>query len=154
MVEVLTESPDAIFASGARVFAGSVEGDALPGAPELHVTATRPFQDTLLVSFDEIPDRTVAERWRDRHLLVPASEVESPAEDEVFIHDLVGLEVELDDGRLLGPVRGTFEVAGRLLLEVVTDRGTVLLPYELDFIDEVDVPGGRLRMSLPEGMLD
>ncbi len=154
VVEVLTEAPDAIFASGARLFAGSVDGDLAAGAPELHVASARPFQDLLLVAFDEIPDRTVAERWRDRHLLVPESEVDAPAEDEVFIHDLVGLMVELSDGRRLGRVAGTFEVAGKLLLEVSTEAGAILLPYEMDFIDEVDVPGARLRMTLPDGMLE
>ena len=79
-VEPITDAPDAIFASGHRVFAGTATGDLAPGRVELHVANSRPFNDGFLVAFTEIPDRTVAETWRGRYLLVPADEV--PALDD------------------------------------------------------------------------
>ena len=153
VVEVLTETPDVIFAPGARVFAGSVHGDVDPIPRTLSVEGARPFQDLLLVTFQEIPDRTDAERWRDRYLLVPEDEIQAPADGEVFVHQLAGLEVVRSDGTPVGRVLSTFHVAGRLLLEVQREGGTVLLPYETAFVERVDVPAGQLVMTLPDGLL-
>lgn len=154
VVEVLTESPDAIFAPGARLFPGTVEGDLAPRDPELIVADARWSKDLLLVSFEEIKDRTAAERWRERYLLVPLEEVGEPAEDEVFVHDLVGLEVLLPDGTQIGRVASTPETAAGLLLEIQRAKDTVLLPYDLEFIVEVNVQEGHLIVDPPAGMFD
>lgn len=154
LVEVQTETPDAIFAPGARVFVGDARGDAPRQARALHVEDALPFKDVLRVTFAEIPDRTEAERWRDRYLLVPQEELEPPGEDEVFVHQLAGLELVLPGGEPVGRVLGTFDVAGRLLLEVQRTGGTVLIPYEAPFVEAVDLEGKRLVMALPEGLLD
>lgn len=153
-VEVMTESPNAIFAPGARLFAGTVQGDPSPDGQELSVGESRPFKDGLLVRFAQIPDRTAAERWRDRFLLVPMDEVDAPADDEVFIHELVGLDVVLADGSTIGRIAATLETGAGLLLEIQRSGGTLLMPYELEFIQEIDVEGRRLVVDPPPGMFD
>lgn len=154
LVEVMTDSPDAIFAPGARLFAGTIAGDPAPNRPELVVAEARPFKDGLLVRFEAVPDRTAAERWRDRYLLVPFEEVEAPADDEVFLHDLVGLEVELLDGTPVGRVTSTLETGAGLLLEIRRPHDVVLMPYELEFIREIDVGSKRLIIDPPPGLFD
>lgn len=154
VVEVMTESPDAIFAPGARVLGGTVNGDRSPDGQQLTVSEARPFKDGLLVRFSDLPDRTSAERWRDRFLLVPADEIDAPADDEVFIHDLVGLEVVRADGSSVGRVIGTVETGAGLLLEIRRARDMVLMPYELEFIQEIDLEGGRMVVDPPAGMFD
>lgn len=154
VVEVLTESPDAIFAPGARLFPGTVQGDLAAGDADLIVADARWSRDSLLVRFEQIEDRTAAERWRERYLLVPLDEVGEPDEDEVFVHDLVGLDVILADGTRVGRVSFTLETAAGLLLEIQRERDTVLLPYDLEFIREVDVEGGHLTIDPPAGMFD
>ncbi|MGQ0649907.1 MAG: ribosome maturation factor RimM [Gemmatimonadaceae bacterium] len=154
LIEPQTETPDAIFAPGARVFVGTVSGDVAPDRRLLRVEDMRPFKDLLLVTFEEIPDRTEAEKWRDRFLLVPESELAPPAEDEIFVHQLVGLQLMLSDGTAIGPVIGTFEVAGRLLLEIQRPEGTTLVPYELEFVDRVDLEARELVITPPDGMFD
>ena len=52
-----------------------------------------PFHDGLIVKFDIITDRDSAERWRGRYLLVPSDELTPPGDDEVFVHDLIGMRV-------------------------------------------------------------
>ena len=65
-------------------------------------------------------DRNAADLWRGRYLLVPAAEIEPPASDEVFYHDLVGLRVERRDGDALGRVAALLRDATGVLLEVST----------------------------------
>jgi 16S rRNA processing protein RimM len=153
VVELMTESPDAIFAPGARLFPGTADGDPDPRLAPIHVEDARPFREQFLVTFVEVPDRTEAERWRDRFLLVPQGELTPPEAGAVYQHELVGLAVCTEAEGEIGRVVGTFEVAGRLLLEVARGDGTVLLPYEGQFVDRVDVPGGKLLMTLPPGLL-
>jgi len=154
VVELMTDAPDAIFAPGARVIAGTVAGDLGVRPATLHVEAARPFKDGLLVTFAEIVDRTEADLWRDRYLLVPSEELEPPAEDEVYLHDLVGLEVQRLDGVVIGKVAGYYDLAHGILLEVQRERDTVLLPYRDEFIAAVDVEAGRLVVDPPEGLFE
>ena len=153
VVEVMTESPDAIFAAGARVYAGDARGDVSKDRRELTVESARDTHNGLLVRFSQVADRTEAEKWRDRYVLVPAPEVEPPADAEVFIHDLVGLAVQRPDGSPVGRVGATYQTSAGLLLEIVTTTGASLLPYELEFIVSVDVPLGVMVIDPPDGLL-
>jgi 16S rRNA processing protein RimM len=154
VVELMTESPAAVFAPGARLFPGTADGDPDPKRPPVHVEDARPFREGFLVSFVEVPDRTEAERWRDRFLLVPREELDPPGEGSVYQHELVGLMVMAGAAGEVGRVIGTYEVAGRLLLEVAREGGTILLPYESQFVERVDLAGGALHMVLPPGLLE
>ena len=151
---MFTDAPDAVFASGARLFAGTVDGDLAPQGTTLHVESARPFKDTLLVTFDEITDRNMADLWRDRFLLAPVDELEPPGEDEVFLHDLVGLRVQMVDGTHIGTVVGYFDLAHGLLLEIKRVTGTVLLPYRDEFVADVNVEAGVLTIDPPAGLFD
>lgn len=160
-VELLTDAPEAIFASGRRVFAGTVDGDPAPppgmprGAPpqELLVRGARPHGEALLVTFAEIPDRTAAELWRDRYLLVPVDEIAAPGEGEVFLHDLVGLRAVTEGGDALGEVTGFYELPHQIVLELRTPRGDGLIPFVDEMVLGVDVAAGTVTVRLPDGLL-
>src|SRR6185312_314391 len=87
VVEPITDEPDAVFAPGRRVFAGTVTGEPAKDRRELHVTAASEFKGGLIVHFDEISDRTAAETWRERYFLLPADELTPLGDDEVYIHE-------------------------------------------------------------------
>ena len=154
LIEPLTDEPDAVYASGRRVFGGTVEGPMTEDAPELTVIETRPFKDGLLVRFEEIGDRTAAELWNGRLLLVPESELTPLEEGEVYQHELKGMTVELSSGEVVGKVTDVFEVPQGLLLDVARERGTVLVPFSGDIILGVDRARGVVRIEPPEGLLD
>ena len=155
IVEPMTEWRERIFAPGARLFPGTPQGDPQPEAEPLHVAEVRPHQDVLIVRFDEVGSRNEAEQWRDRHLLVPAAEVAPPTAEEVFVHDLIGLELVGMDGAGIGRIIGTMDPGGRLLLEVELSGGdTALVPYHLDFVRAVDLDARRVLVDLPEGIFD
>jgi len=154
LIEVLTDEPDAVYASGRRVFGGTLDGDAGDDAPVLTVAETRPFKDGLLVHFQEIPDRTEAELWNGRLLLVPESELTPLDEGEVYQHELKGMTVELSSGEVVGTVADVFEVPQGLLLDVARERGTVLVPFSREIILGVDRDRRVVRIDPPEGLLE
>ena len=155
VVEPITDAPAAMFAPGRRVFAGTVRGDLAPGARELHVDRSSPFKDGLIVAFREISDRTTAEQWRNRFFLVPRGEVASLAEGEVYVHELLGMHVQLESGEPLGEVAGTYELPQGLAIDVRrTSRGdTVLLLYDQS-VRNVDRDARVVTVTIPEGLLD
>ena len=58
VVEPLTDAPDAVFASGRRVFAGAAAGKPRGEDKPLTVRAARPFKGGVMVKFEEVPDGT------------------------------------------------------------------------------------------------
>ena len=158
VVECITDAPDAVFASGHRVFAGTVAGELSPRGEELHVTASRPFNDGLLVRFDEIADRTAADLWRGRYLLAPAGELPAPSDDEIYQHDLLGMRVVLGSGEEIGTVDELYELPQGLAIDVrrLAPRAgeTVMLLYDDRTVQSVDPASRTIVVTPPEGLLE
>ena len=91
--------------------------------------------------------------WR---LFMPRSHLPPLPEDEVYWADLLGLSVETSEGRLLGRVERLMEAgAGRLLLVVTDTRGREnLIPFQAEFIADLDLAAGRLVIDPPAGLLE
>ena len=155
VVEPITDAPAAVFAAGRRVFAGTPEGELAAGVPPLHVERSRAVAGgALLVRFDAIAGRAQADLWRGRYLLIPADEVEPPKDGELFLHELVGMRVELSSGEPVGEVLEVFELPQGLVVDVSWRGGSVMLPLGENFVRGVDRAGRRLVVDLPDGMLE
>ena len=155
VVEALTDAPDAIFAPGRRVFAGTRNGDPAGDGQELRVLRSSPFKGGWIVAFEGIGDRTAAESWRDRTLLLPESEVEAPSDDQLFIHDLVGMRVVLPSGDGLGDVIEVFELPQGLVIEVRRPVGKpVLLPFDDQTVTSVDAGARVIHIDPVEGLIE
>jgi 16S rRNA processing protein RimM len=153
-IEAITDAPDAVFACGARVFAGTTTGDLSAERTELHVVQAAPFKGGMIISFREITNRTEAERWRDRYFLVPASELPPPEEGEVYVHELIDMRVVLTSGAEVGIVIDVYELPQGLALDVRRDGGTVMLPFNDRVVAGVDREARVITVDPPEGMLD
>jgi len=155
-VEAFTDTPAAVFAAGRVVSVGTVDGDPDPSGRTLTVQRVREQGDrSLLVTFDEIGDRTTADLWRGRYLLLPASELTPPADDEVYVHELPGMRVLLPDGASLGVVSGVVELPQGLALEVSGDgRQSVLLPFHDPFVASVDRAAKTITATPPPGLFE
>lgn len=155
VVEPITDRPDAIFASGRRVVAGTHEGTISRDRRELTVRSARPFKGGYIVDFEGIDSREEAEKWRARFLLVPGAELPPLAPDEVFIHELYGMRVLLPDDAPLGVVEAVYELPQGLGLDVKRDAGgTVIIPWRDEVIARVDREARVLVVEPPEGLLD
>jgi 16S rRNA processing protein RimM len=108
-----------------------------------------------LLTLAEIADRTEAEKWNGRFLLVPVDELSEPEEGEVFAHELVGMTlVDAVTGAEFGEVTEVFELPQGLLLEFRGAQGTHSVPFVEEFVEEVDREGRRITVRLPDGLLE
>jgi 16S rRNA processing protein RimM len=156
-VEALTDEPDAVFAPGRRVFAGTTTGAPARTPLELHVTHSSPFKGGLIVKFAEITDRNTAETWRDRYLLLPAEELPPPDPDQLYVHDLPGMRVVRVSGEAVGEVIEVYELPQGLVLEVRRDgeqASTVMIPFDERTVTEVDGEARVITIDPLEGLLD
>jgi 16S rRNA processing protein RimM len=155
VVEPISDEPDAIFASGRRVFAGNTAGDPAKDGRTLTIRSVSPFKGGFIVHFDEIDDRAVADTWRERYLLLPATELEPLGEDEVYIHELPGMRVVLASGEDVGVVDGTYELPQGLTLDVKrpSSEKTVLVPFDR-IVTNVDRDARLITIDPPAGLLD
>jgi 16S rRNA processing protein RimM len=140
VVEPITDAPDAVFASGRRVLLGDSTGDISKSGPSraLVVEDSRPFKGGMIVKFEELADRNAAELLRGRYLLAPFDELEPLGDDEIYLHDLIGMTVELDTGEKVGEVTSYYELPQGLTLDVATARGSVLVPYRSEVVERAD----------------
>jgi 16S rRNA processing protein RimM len=151
VVEPMTATPEEVFAPGRQLIAGTVRGD--PSVPErvLRIEMAEPFQGGFRVQFSGISGRDEADRWRDCYVLSPRAGLPEPAEDEIYLFDLVGLAVEGPDGEVIGRVEAYYELPHDVMIEVDRGGDEVMIPYR--FVREVDLEAKRLVVDPPEGLL-
>lgn len=155
VIEPITDAPDEVYFPGKRLFVGAVEGNSAADVATLLVQTVRPFQEgLLLVKFESIAGRSEAESWRGRYLLSPLSELRPLDENEVYLHDLVGMTVELESGEVVGSVRAVINLPQGPALDVSHGTKALMLPFHPEFVRTLDGAGRRVVMRLPEGMLE
>src|SRR4051795_10365456 len=147
-VEVRTDEPERRFARGSTLRAQPPPGSAC-SLRRLTVAGSRWHQSVLLVTFDELADRTAAEAARGivLHASIPADATPDDP-DEFYDHQLIGLAVHDLEGTLLGSVAGLVHGGAQDLLRVTTPDGReALVPFVKALVPEVDLVGGRIVVA-------
>ncbi|GLZ45005.1 ribosome maturation factor RimM [Actinomycetospora sp. NBRC 106375] len=149
VVEPRTDNVEARFAPGTVL---SVRGSR---HSRVTVVAARRHGDRLLVTVEGVGDRDGAEALRSAELTAPALDDDPDDPDEFHDHQLEGLTAVLADGTTVGTVTAVLHGAGGELLAIERpDAEEALVPFVAAIVTEVDVPGGRLVLDPPEGLLD
>ena len=162
VIEPLTDKPDVVFASGSRVFAGTSSGDLAivrdakgeKETPTLTISQSKPFKKGLIVQFKELQDRDSAELWRGRYLLARFSELPPLKEDEVYLHDLIGMTVVRTTGERIGSVTTFYELPQGIMLDVKTARESVIIPYRPEMVVKTDIGSRTIVINDTLGFLD
>ena len=146
-LDLRTDAPDE------RLAVGTVLVTEPASAGPLTVARTRVQHDRWFVTFAEASDRTAAEALRGVDLL--AEEDASDDEDAWYPHELAGLRAEHVDGRVVGEVVGLEHAPAHDVLVVrETDGARTLVPFVRAIVPEVDLAGGRVVLTPPDGLFD
>ncbi|MCP2339719.1 ribosome maturation factor RimM [Actinomadura rupiterrae] len=149
-VDVRTDDPDLRFAPGTEI--ATDPEDAGP----LTVERARWHSGRLVVRFAGADDRDAADALRGIWLVVDADDIPASDDPDDF-HDaqLVGLAVRTVDGTDVGEVTEVRHHGQDLLvIRRAGSREELLVPFVAALVPEVDVPGGRLVIDPPPGLLD
>lgn len=127
--------------------------DRIPRAVDLVVSRTH--KRRFLVSLEGVTTRDEAEALRGAGLCVPRADLPEPPEGEVYLADLLGVDVVLPDGSRLGHLDHVEMPAGQEIWSIRTDVDReILFPAQAAFICSFDLKGRRVCIDPPPGLLD
>jgi 16S rRNA processing protein RimM len=135
-VDLITDRTERL-AVGARLQAGE---------RWLTVATARPAGTRWLVHFDGIADRTAAEKLVNLPLLAEPLPV-APADDAMYVHNLIGAEVVDTAGTSYGACTAVLANPAHDILEL---EGGALVPV----VFVVSVADGRIVIDPPDGLFD
>jgi 16S rRNA processing protein RimM len=147
-VQVHTDAPAERFVPG-RQFSTRPAS-----AGPLTLASVRQHRDTVLLAFEEVPDRTAAEQLRGTQLYVETEALEAAGEGW-YEDELVDLVAVTPAGGRLGTVSALeTRPAQDLLVLALDDGGEARIPFVEQLVPEVDVEGGRVVVDPPQGLLE
>ncbi len=149
-VALHTDEPEQRFRPGTEFSLSLAQAE--PGQ-RLSLRAAREHSGTWLLAFDEVADRTAAEKLKGQKLYLDLPAQPGSEPDAWYPEELVGLTAVSVDGVPLGEVAALLSGGAQDLLAIRRDdQSKVLVPFVLELVPIVDIPGGRVVLDPPGGM--
>ena len=121
---------------------------------ELEIEKVRFSKQFVIVKFKGLDDINQVERYKRCPLLVRREDAVPLEEDEYYIADMIGIQVETEDGEAFGTLKDVIETGANDVYVVETSsHGEVLIPAIKECILEVDIEAGRMVVHLLDGLL-
>ena len=147
-VQVLTDAPEDRFVPGTEFVVEPAS------AGPLTVDSARWNKDILLLGFAGIETRNQAETLRGAKLFIETQELDEDDDEGWYEHELVGLEARVGS-QVVGKVAAlhTMPVQDLLVIEGA-DGKEILVPFVEQIVPEVNVAGGFVLLTPPDGLFD
>lgn len=108
----------------------------------------------LILTLKGVDDRDAADELRGAEVYISTADAAPLAEDEYYLHALVGLEAVTAEGQPIGKVREVLETgAGEVLVITRPGQPDALIPMVRDFVARLDIPAGQVVITPIEGLL-
>jgi len=123
---------------------------------QFEISKLKAAKDDFIASLKNVNDRNEAETLKGVELFVAREKLPKLKTHEAYAHDLMGLDVVLENGSKLGKLVAMPNYGAGDLLEVAIDgkAETVLIPFTSAFVPQEDFSTGRIVVNLPDGYLD
>lgn len=150
-VELHTDFPER-FAPGILVLIG----DELI---ERTIKHARPHKNQLLLVLEGVHSREEAEALRGQWIFVNEDDAVELDDDTYWVHDIVGISVQTEDGQLLGTVKEVIFTGANEVYVLATEPSVnqgkdLLLPAIADVVQKVDLAANLMIVRLLPGLLD
>lgn len=121
----------------------------------LEIAGVKFFKNLVILKFKGIDDINEVEQYRKKGLYVTRENAVALEENEYFIADLIGLQVQTSDGEALGEIADVLQTGANDVYVVRRqDKSDLLVPAIRDCIKSVDIPEGMMTVHLLPGLLD
>ncbi|MBX3063600.1 MAG: 16S rRNA processing protein RimM [Anaerolineae bacterium] len=116
--------------------------------------AARDKNNQWLIHLKGIDDRDAAEPLRDMYVFVAIEDAVPLEENEYYLFQLVGLQVQTTEGEALGKLTDVMETGANDVFIVKGEAyGEVLIPVIDGVIQNVDLEAQIVTVALPDGLL-
>lgn len=153
-VQPFSGDPQALFSSR-RWFIAPAEAPISkplpPGLPRmLRIAGVREQGDAVVATVHDLDDRDAAQALSGARVFISRSSFPTPADDEYYWVDLIGLEVFNRQGEALGRVEGLIETGPHCVLRLdSTDSSgqNRMVPFVAAYVDRVDLQARRIDVD-------
>lgn len=120
----------------------------------LEIRGVKFFKQFVIVKFKGLDTINEVERFRRCPLLVPREDAVPLEEDEYYIADMIGMQVETEDGKAFGILKDVMETGANDVYVIDSiSHGEVLVPAIKECIRKVDVAEGKMIVHLMDGLV-
>jgi 16S rRNA processing protein RimM len=120
----------------------------------MEIEASREHGGRALIKFAGIESPDDLRDLQNWTIEIPQTDARKLDANEYFLHDLVGLMLVDREGKQIGEVSDVYEGGGGMLLNVKGPNGEFEVPFAAEICIEIDLPGKRIVVDLPEGIED
>lgn len=148
-VEVRTDEPELRFAKGSKLSLKESNN-------QVTVLSSRWHQEKMLVKFEEITDRDLANEIKGKTLTIKIdpNSIETK-KDQYYEFQLAGLKVIDKNDKTLGQIKEVItNLAQDLLVVETVDKREVLVPFVKQIVTNVDLEKKLIIMDPPTGLFD
>jgi 16S rRNA processing protein RimM len=109
----------------------------------------------LIVKFENLNSPNHVKQLIGKNIVITESDLNVLESGSYYIHDLIGLRILDEMENLRGEITDVFQLSSNDVYEVVDENGKkFLIPAVKDFIDEVNLDFGFMKLKNTEGMFD
>lgn len=119
------------------------------------VEKAKAFKDGLMLKAEGISDRNQSEELKGKMFYIPEDLLVSDEGETIFLNEIENFDFYSGDEKV-GVIVG-FSSNGMqdlLVVEKISNKKTVDVPFVEDFIEEIDFDNRKVIMTLPPGLLD
>ena len=121
---------------------------------QLEIERVKFFKKFVILKFKGIDHINDVERYRRRNLLVERENAVPLGEGEYFIADMLGMDVQTEDGVPFGRLKDVIETGANDVYVIASPaHGQVLVPAIRECIRDIDVEQGMMTIHLMEGLI-
>lgn len=122
---------------------------------EFEIEKSSLHKNAVLLKLEGIDSINDAEKYRNKVLFVPRSELGELPEGTYYICDLLGCEVETDKGRNLGKICDIIKTGSNDVYVVENEsKKQTLIPVIDDVINSVDIEEKKIVITPLKGLID
>lgn len=108
-----------------------------------------------LIKFAQVADRTEADQLRGADVYATEENLPPLEEGQLFLHDLVGLKVEQEDGTNVGEVKDVMRLPAHDVFVIAREgKSDAMVPDVEEFVVSIDLEEQVLRIAPIEGLLE
>lgn len=119
----------------------------------LNIKQIRIHKGSVLVLFDGIETPEQASAYSGQLVRTLQRNLPAKDEDEYYYFELIGLNVFICNGGLLGRITGIMPTGANDVLVVFGDAGEILIPFIDEVVIEIDLNAGKMVIDPMEGLI-
>lgn len=123
---------------------------------EYEIEKVRYQQNMVILKLAGVDDRNASEAMKNKDIYITEGDLRQLPEGTFYIRDLVGLDiVDIETGRQLGTLKDVLQNSAQDIYRIeLADGGEGMIPVVSEFVKEINMEEGFIKVKLIEGMID